>query len=284
MITYTRPPEPEGFLSDDLREEEARIERAAKAGLPIDVDSKWWKDHKPVFSAAQFGKCGFCERDSRGEHGSVEHYAPKGEVADLERKGTEGGLFDPLIDRPKQLKNRRTPGYYWRALCWDNWLYCCTICNSTWKSILFPVEQDPRPEPHPSIPFTPLLLHPYEVDVDPLQHLSFDTAGQVRGIGARGVATIDTVGLDRASLVDARVKTAGDIDRWCDRFLSAASEQGRREAVEDLWSACQPSRPYAGTARSRVMQRLEMDWLDLRFLLSSSPPTVSDGVLERTSL
>jgi hypothetical protein len=148
----------------------------------------------------------------------------------------------------------------------------CTICNSSWKGTLFPVAEDPRPPLVEGEAYTPLLLHPYDLQVDPEEHLTFNGVGGIlpRGSSLRGRRTIETVGLDRPSLTQARAPGAGDADRWCSRLLNGA-RHGRadevRQAAEDLWKAGGPERPFAGVVRARIREilgtALALSWLDM---------------------
>lgn len=68
-----------------------------------------WKKAKDVLRAESFGKCAYCESDTeKVAHGDVEHF------------------------RPKSL-------YWWLALCVDNYVFSCQLCNQTYKSDEFPV-------------------------------------------------------------------------------------------------------------------------------------------------
>lgn len=68
-----------------------------------------WKQAKPNLIAESHGKCAYCEsHTSIVAHGDVEHF------------------------RPKDI-------YWWLAFSYDNYTYCCQICNQKFKGANFPV-------------------------------------------------------------------------------------------------------------------------------------------------
>lgn len=70
----------------------------------------------------QNGKCAYCERKLNGDYGAVEHYRPK-------------GAWQQCENTPMS-----RPGYYWLAYRWENLLYSCSECNTSYKRNLFPLE------------------------------------------------------------------------------------------------------------------------------------------------
>ncbi len=72
-------------------------------------DSEYWKKAKTQLKKESSEKCAYCEcKVPQVAHGDVEHY------------------------RPKDL-------YWWLAYNYDNYLFCCQICNQTYKSNNFPL-------------------------------------------------------------------------------------------------------------------------------------------------
>lgn len=68
-----------------------------------------WKKMKPFLQLDSFDKCGYCEAPTAGvAWGDVEHF------------------------RPKSI-------YWWLAVCVDNYVYACQICNQKYKSDDFPI-------------------------------------------------------------------------------------------------------------------------------------------------
>lgn len=74
-----------------------------------------WSPAKPQLKAESSGKCGYCESlASPTAHCDVEHI------------------------RPKDI-------YWWLALCFDNYVYSCQICNQSFKRANYPVARALRP-------------------------------------------------------------------------------------------------------------------------------------------
>jgi hypothetical protein len=68
-----------------------------------------WTKTKPQLKGESFNKCAYCESDTAVvAHGDVEHFRPKSQ-------------------------------YWWLALCIDNYVFSCQLCNQTYKSDKFPI-------------------------------------------------------------------------------------------------------------------------------------------------
>lgn len=153
------------------------------------------------------GKCAYCESPLEETGWNVEHYRPKGQVA--ERKDH--------------------PGYYWLAYRWDNFLPSCQPCNQrrqdkpTWDeptpgATLGKLDQFPlTDESKRAMSHTddwklekPLLFNPC-ID-DPRTEFQFNPKGKIieKNQSRRLIATIKICHLQRRRL---RVKRQGIIDR-----------------------------------------------------------------------
>ena len=99
----------------------------------------------------QHGKCAYCEQYKNGDFGCVEHYRPK------------GGFGSPL----------QKPGYYWLAYDWQNLLFSCSECNTSYKRNLFPlVNENARDIEHRYISNEePTIINP--ATTDPGEHIEF---------------------------------------------------------------------------------------------------------------
>lgn len=74
-----------------------------------DLKSSQWKGSKRQLSLESKGKCAYCEAPASAvAHCDVEHF------------------------RPKSV-------YWWLALCYDNYLFACQICNQVYKGDQFPI-------------------------------------------------------------------------------------------------------------------------------------------------
>jgi uncharacterized protein (TIGR02646 family) len=104
----------------------------AQARIDHGDDIEWegvlgdWKKMKPALKQNSFDKCAYCEaRTSEVAHGDVEHF------------------------RPKSV-------YWWLALCVDNYVFSCQLCNQTHKKDHFPIHgtQLKAPRLNASLPTT----------------------------------------------------------------------------------------------------------------------------------
>jgi hypothetical protein len=89
---------------------EARRTFLATPGSKFDfLTSSMWSPAKPQLEAESNSKCGYCEVVARATaHCDVEHIRPKSK-------------------------------YWWLALCYDNYVLACQICNQTHKGDTYPV-------------------------------------------------------------------------------------------------------------------------------------------------
>lgn len=76
----------------------------------LDLKSSMWKDAKPALRRESGGNCAYCEAPaSLSAHCDVEHFRPKSH-------------------------------YWWLALCYDNYVFACQLCNQVYKVDKFPIE------------------------------------------------------------------------------------------------------------------------------------------------
>lgn len=81
------------------------------------LKSSMWSPSKPQLDAEANGKCAYCEALARANaHCDVEHIRPK-------------------------------KTYWWLALCYDNYVLACQICNQTHKGDKYPVAAAALGEP-----------------------------------------------------------------------------------------------------------------------------------------
>lgn len=101
-----------GFTGDGLF---TKLTALAQARIDTHDKIEWegvlgdWKKMKPVLKRDSFDKCAYCEASTADvAHGDVEHF------------------------RPKSV-------YWWLALCVDNYVFSCQLCNQTYKGDRFPI-------------------------------------------------------------------------------------------------------------------------------------------------
>ncbi|MBK9033985.1 MAG: hypothetical protein IPL61_22410 [Myxococcales bacterium] len=248
MIRFTRPAKPPGFAKGAPR-------LRAKGPFADAV----WKVHKTAFSQAQHGKCGYCETYVAGtQDADVEHYAPKGEVGDIDDDpSTWGAERQPFVanlrPRSRTPVPRSVTGYWWRAYDWTNYLFACAVCNQKYKGTVFPLTPTPPKRWKPTRrdrTHQPLLLNCYDDDA-PWRHLEVSPlTGDVTGKTRRGTATIATCGLHRDTLRVDRQRYGAKANLLLDEILSRqANARSRANAWRDLVALGAPAAPFAGAVR-----------------------------------
>lgn len=149
----------------------------------------------------QHRKCAYCEQYKNGDFGCVEHYRPKG--------GYDLGAGTPL----------QQPGYYWLAYDWQNLLFSCSECNTSYKRNHFPLlNENARDIEHRDITNEePAIINP--VTTDPGDHIEFsefiirpkmvDGQESIQGKTTIGVFRLN----DRKDLKEKRRKAWYDYER-----------------------------------------------------------------------
>lgn len=266
MMRYKAPPMNPSFEAK-VQAERDKVRRAIEAGKRHKIDKKLWSDFKADFSAVQHERCGYCELPViAGHSGDVEHYRPKNELSefgpDAERE--EGKETKHLATIRGRYPSRRwSPGYWWLAYEWDNYLLACAVCNQVWKGNLFPIRQPPHRSGPPTegVPGEiPLLLHPYGRR-DPAKHLQFNKDGSVepRNNSVYGRETIRTCGLHRLGLRNYRRRAAADafaavIEARKEDRDGVAPE--KNEGYRSLHRMGQPDAYFPGVVRAIIYQQL----------------------------
>jgi uncharacterized protein (TIGR02646 family) len=138
------------------------------------------KTVKDILKRLQKNTCCFCEaKVTQVAYGAVEHFRPKG--------GFQKAKGEPL----------QKPGYFWLAYDWDNLLFTCQICNSSYKKNLFPLVDETQRAHNQAFSIMhekPVIINPSMED--PSLHISFHKEIPY-GKTYRGKETIQLLGLDR---------------------------------------------------------------------------------------
>lgn len=197
-------------------------------------------------------KCAYCETSISNQSWDVEHYRPKGRVAE----------------------RRDHPGYYWLAYTWSNLYPACEFCNQrrrdkpVWGDLRyadtagkldqFPLEDESaRALDHQGDTGAerPLLLDPCAEDDDPEEHLRYDVQGQIHATPGdpRAAATIAICHLHRRRLRDLRREKIDMTTRLL-TSIAKARNAGNEDLARDLESyvaefLCADSAEHAGAAR-----------------------------------
>jgi hypothetical protein len=279
------PAAPENVIAGPRLKSSRR--KAARAASPLKPPRKTvkfpdtWKNYKGLFAEAQHGKCGYCEMMvTGGQPGDVEHFYPKGEVWALrpdtltwgaERSWAstvEGRLHDVLSDQ----------GYWWLAYDWSNYLLACTVCNSYWKLSFFPVEEESRAlPPSADVVETPLLLNPFGSH-EPAAHLSFTEFGQIvaKDLSRFGAETIRTCGLDRVSLVRARLEKARRAHFLARELVTADKTEKIVSILRDFQELGREEYVHSGMVRAIFKDLCGTDWNELEEMLASAETLESE--------
>jgi uncharacterized protein (TIGR02646 family) len=247
MIRVTPAPTPTSLVGDDSiggRERKRVIDfyaNAANADEPFTFRAYKSVDVVQQLNDSFGGKCAYCEGSWEGTAPvDVEHWRPKGGYA------ADGRL--------------KKPGYYWLAAEWMNLLPSCIDCNRertqefqdapphlAGKANKFPLPSEKRRATAVGREHLerPRLLHPY-LD-DPAEHLEFLDEGAIaaRRTGSsrsrKGVASIETYGLQRIGLVNRRFARQREIEMWMEvvrrsarRFQQSPSSETQQDLQDDL--------------------------------------------------
>jgi uncharacterized protein (TIGR02646 family) len=176
-VDRTRVPEPASLRSDAA----AAARRRAQRSLEFDASVFAADDVRDALAELFHGKCAYCEQSLPRWALVVDHFRP--------RSGAVG------LDGSFSLQH-----YPWLAYEWANLYAACPEC-SLLKGLRFPVEGE-RQSGARGAADRGLLLDPCADD--PEQHLVFLDDGRVATLDERGRVTIEVLGLNRSSLVEAR--------------------------------------------------------------------------------
>ncbi|WPN55423.1 AAA family ATPase [Pseudomonas sp. P9_31] len=174
-------------------------------------------------------KCAYCETPV--EKPEIELFRPRQNASNL-----DGSVDDD--------------SYWWLALEWSNYLPACSRCNAL-KGSRFPIEGMRAGPDSTSVSLAEeqrLLLDPCEDD--PSSLLLFLEDGRVTSEDFQGKVTIDVLGLNRESLVDARRREIESLKR----ILSVQQRAfDSPNLLDDILSAMiTDDSPYAAMRRQFV--------------------------------
>ena len=192
-------------------------------------------------------KCAYCESAmSRMQQMYVDAFRPNSHAA--------------------QMDGTVSPDHYWGLTYdWRNLYGICGSCFSQ-KGPRFPVNGARGAADSTSPQEMALLLDPCRDDEDPEKHLSFKSDGTVEGLTEKGRVTIDVLGLNRLTLVQARREACDGFDSVGDQFLSG--EDPRRWELPGFLSACLEEHakpvPFVALARQQLTRYFERAQSDAR--------------------
>jgi uncharacterized protein (TIGR02646 family) len=191
------------------------------------------------------GKCAYCETSvDIAAKPDTAHFRPRTTAVDLDGTTTK-------------------PGYWWLAYAWSNVYVACQQCNRN-KGNRFPVSGPRARTPDDDLSAErPLLLDPCADAPD--EHLLFDAAGAVASRSDadpdRGAFTIDCLGLNRTSLVEARRLAAEALSTEFDLMVAKGLDRAevRRRPNRTISKLVHAGRPYVALQR-QVASDLVRGW------------------------
>ncbi|MEM6965386.1 MAG: hypothetical protein AAF573_11515 [Bacteroidota bacterium] len=196
--------------------------------------------HKTVKSTlvkAQHDKCCFCEKVI--ERGDVEHFRGKGGYQQNEGEPTG------------------KPGYYWLAYEWDNLLFSCSTCNSSYKRNFFPLfDTKKRAISHrDNLQLeNPIFVHPAKENPEDYIEIIGSSPRAING-NARGQITIDRIGLRRPWINKERAAHYKIYKRIFVQSQDKKLPESIREELFDIVKeAAQNDAPYSLMIRYAIQQ------------------------------
>jgi hypothetical protein len=225
-----------------------------------------WSEVKEVWSTLQHHKCLFCERKLSGiEHGGtvehhLEHFRPK---SDALAWPTDRIRKERKIEYELPQAGGDGRGYYWLAYDIENYAVACGACNSPLKSSFFPIAGRRTINPGLSVAELNAIERPYllfplgDHDVDPSAVITFNgfLAVPVERTGFshwRARVTIDLLELNRAALIEERVRVLLALDDALYRLEAADAESSRKAAGKRIDILRSNSEPHAGCVRAAL--------------------------------
>jgi hypothetical protein len=240
-------------ITDELREAEA-----TRRATIIEERASHWRALKPVLAQVSHSKCWYCESLDIRSDNAVDHFRPKGRLAEDPDHG----------------------GYWWLSFTADNYRYSCMFCNSRRRDIergtvggkadRFPLVDDAVRASRPSDNLSaerPLLLDPCRVGDVVL--LWFDDAGNTTTnpehdrapIRARTETSREVYHLDHGDIVLQRRRVYRDVTILAKRIDAAfaaweGADPDARELFEELLRQLrrrvQADAEYSAVARCAV--------------------------------
>lgn len=235
----------------------------------INSGAQLWSEIKDKLADCSNGKCWYCESIESRSDNTVDHFRPKGRVAEC-------------ADHE---------GYWWLAFDWHNYRYSCTFCNSRrhdkdsglsgGKQDNFPLLDESKRAKLPSDDIDceqPLLLDPLCAS-DP-QLLWFQEDGDVvpKYVGndefnLRATTSIELFHLNHAKVKERRKiignevqKTVEMIDRYFYRYFEEGDTDAKtiiRREFANLRGMISPAAEFSAAARAYLngLRTNEREWI-----------------------
>lgn len=236
-----------------------------------------WQELKPILNQFLDGKCWYCESRQDRSDNPIDHFRPKGRVAECN---------DPNYY-----------GYWWLAFKWTNYRFSCTYCNSKRKDIetgisggkhdhfpLFNEEKRARSKDDDIQLEEPYLLDPTDI-LDPFL-LWFDQTGEVVPIHSieknkrhylRATESIKMYNLNLSKTIKRRnglyryiERKIADGDQFYKRYLTDQIPdidilQALRGIMDDLKELIDENAEFSAAAKAYLggFRTSDREWLNM---------------------
>jgi hypothetical protein len=227
-----------------------------------------WIDFRSHFANLSFGKCWYTECENPGTDDDIDHFRPKGDLAE----------------------DRTHGGYWWEALNWCNFRLSCHRSNrlrinpdtdeTHGKGDHFPLAREEERCRYPDDDLcreSPLLLDPTDPFDPPL--LGFDISGKI-AVAPEYVDDAEVVARIEASRIYLHLdwppikRQRRDLynyirrkvivgDRWEKRTLGGnrASREPLKEVARELIAMTKPDQPYSEAAKAYIRTFRNRAWI-----------------------
>lgn len=240
-----------------LRNEKDDIKRAEL----INKNDHLWKEIKEQLALLFNNKCWYTESPQNGTDTDVDHYRPKKQVAELNKKG------------------KKHTGYWWLAFKLENYRYSCIVANRRRRDVVtgktggkadhFPLLDENKRAWTPTCEYEdeqPILLDPCKVSDVAL--LTFKENGEAMPrykensnprLFKRADISIEYYHLNHTDFVNARIDLRDEIDKQlksAQRFYKkletgdATHELAFEDAMKKLRSLCHCNSPYSSFCKA----------------------------------
>lgn len=202
MIKTIKVKEPQFFKSDQVKQyreeliyhynQPANYRKQKK--FPISEIQQSFNEIKSEISTKTGSKCAYCESQLEFEDLKVDHFRPHYAAADLNGKIS-------------------LEHYWWLAYNWNNLLPVCQICNSNKKNY-FPVVKRRATVKYSAKDTLYNKELPQIIDPEfenPEEYFYYDRNGIIYSETERGLITINLLGLNRETLIEARQPVVSDM-------------------------------------------------------------------------
>ncbi|OWQ93839.1 hypothetical protein CDN99_05235 [Roseateles aquatilis] len=237
-------------------------------GVKTDIRGDVYKGAIPFLMTLTHNRCAYCEAKIYQSPPELEHYRPKGRIANAGIKAD----------------GEEHPGYWWLAYEWANMLPSCIDCNRVrkhgadkelaGKGDNFPLKDEGRRAWSPDDPIDaeePLLLDPLRPGFAWDEHFAFNFDGTIQAKSEHGAETIRILGLNRRELLleQRRQRIDDAVERMStylqSRITRAPFAQAKLRALEEMWEGDSDFGSFTQRALHAYVDELATEGVQVRF-------------------